>query len=143
MQRNELRIEDFYIFNIKNMWSYFKSEKLSFWMICGYLFFEFVRPQGLFPQIAFAPWSLLLICGAFGGAILDKSVVWVKSPANIFIVLFLLTIIISSFAASYPDVSKKHFMDFFGWFIIYFLIINIVNTRERFYVFLFCKIRNL
>ncbi len=129
-------VEDFYAFKIGPMWQYFKSQHFSFWMICCYLFFEFVRPQALIPAIDFLPWAQLFLVGSLAGAIMDPSVKWVSSPANKWIILFLITICISILTAHYPEVSKKHFMDFFGWFVIYFLIINIVNTKERFYIFI-------
>jgi O-antigen ligase len=44
-------------------------------------------------------------------------------------------IILSSVLATYPEFSWDHFMDFFGWYVIYFLIINIVTTEARFLIF--------
>jgi putative inorganic carbon (hco3(-)) transporter len=129
-------IEDFYAFKLGPMWSYFKSQHFSFWMICCYLFFEFVRPQALIPAIDFLPWAQLCLIGAIAGAIMDPTVKWVASSANKWIILFLITICISILTAQFPAVAKKHFMDFFGWFVIYFLIINIINTKERFYIFI-------
>jgi putative inorganic carbon (hco3(-)) transporter len=72
--------------------------------------------------------------GALLGAILDSGVKWVSLPANKWMISFLICILLASASAVYPDVSWRHTMDFLGWFIIYFLIINIVNTRERFYI---------
>lgn len=129
-------VEDFYAFRVGAMWRYFKSQHFSFWMICSYLFFEFVRPQALFPQIDVLPFAQLFLLGALAGAFMDPTVKWVSSPANKWMILFFLTICISIIAAHYPSIAQKHFMDFFGWFVIYFLIINIVNTKERLYLFL-------
>ena len=129
-------LNDFHIFKIKNMWSYFKGQHFSFWMICCYLFFEFVRPQSLLPAIDFLPWAQLFILGSLIGVFTDPTVKHVRSPANIYIVIFSILIIISVFTAYNPELGKKKFMDFFGWVIIYFLITRIVNTKERFYIFL-------
>ena len=127
---------EFYLFKVGALWHYFKQESFSFWMICCYLFFEFVRPQAIFPAIDFLPWAQIFIILSFIGLVLDKSIKWTPSSSNIWMILFLATIIISINTAYYPDFSKKYFMDFFGWFLIYFLIINIINTPERFYIFL-------
>jgi len=129
-------IEDFYAFRVGAMWRYFKSQHYSFWMICCYLFFEFVRPQSIFPQLDILPYAQLFLLGALVGSFADPTVKWVSSLGNKLIIFFFITLVISIFTAIYPEVSKKHFMDFFGWFIIYFLVINIVNTKERFYLFL-------
>lgn len=129
-------VESFYAFKVGAMWRYFKKQHFSFWMICGYLFFEFVKPQALVPQIDILPWAQLLLMGAMIGAFVDPTVKWVSSVANIYIVLFLITILISIATATYPDISHQNFMLFFSWFVIYFLVINIVNTPERLYLFL-------
>lgn len=129
-------VENFYAFKVGAMWRYFKKQHFSFWMICGYLFFEFVKPQALVPQIDVLPWAQLLLIGAMIGAFVDPTVKWVSSAANTYIVLFLITILVSIATASYPDVSRQNFMLFFSWFVIYFLTISIVNTPERFYLFL-------
>lgn len=133
---NNATVESFYAFKVSAMWRYFKKQHFSFWMICGYLFFEFVKPQALIPQIDVLPWAQLLLIGAMLGAFVDPTVKWVSSIVNIYIVFFLITILVSIATATYPDFSKKYFMLFFSWFVIYFLIINIINTPERFYVFL-------
>lgn len=129
------KVEDFYAFKVKNMWAYFKSQHYSFWMICGYLFFEFVKPQALFPVIDFLPWAQFLLIGAFLGLLVDPTIKKVSSIASVYVIIFTITIIISIFTAQYPQISKMFFMSFFSWVIIYFLIINIVNSKERFYIF--------
>jgi len=129
-------IEAFYFLKIGNMWRYFKNEHFSYWMICCYLFFEFFRPQGIYPQIDVLPWAQLFLMGALAGAILDKSVKWVSSPINKWLIVFAILIYISSLNAYFPELSKKYYIDFYSWFVIYFLIINIVNTKQRLYLFL-------
>lgn len=128
-------VEDFYIFKIGAMWRYFKKEHFSFWMICGYLFCEFVRPQSIFPVIDFLPWAQLCLLGSIVGVFMDPSVKRVSSPANIQICLFALWIIFAVLTAEYVEIARNNFIYFFSWVVIYFLIINIVNTKERFYIF--------
>lgn len=136
MQKTPLNIEDFFFLKINKMWLQMRAEHFSFWMLCAYLFFEYWRPQSLYPAIAFLPWAKLFLIFALVGAFTDKSVKWVKSPVNVLISLFALLILISSFTAYYPESSRKHWIDFYSWYVIYFLIINIVNTKNRFYIFL-------
>lgn len=128
-------IADFYLFKIGSMWRFFKGEHLSFWMICGYLFFEFVRPQAIWPALDFLPWAQLFLMGALAGSFIDKSVTWVAAPTNKWVILFTLAICLSVLTAQFPQVSKDTFMNFFSWIIIYFLILNIVNSKERLYLF--------
>ncbi len=136
MKQPNLSVEDFYVFKIKNMWTYFKGQHFAFKMICCYLFVEFVRPQSIFPVLDFLPWAFIFIIMSMVGAFLDSSVKWTSSFANVLMIIFSLLIISATFVTPlYPDVARKYFMDFFNWVIIYFLIINIVNTKERFYIF--------
>lgn len=136
MLNPHLVVEDFYAFKIKNMWAYFKSQHFSFWMICCYLFVEFVRPQSIIPALDFLPWAMLFVLFSGIGAFLDKTVKWKSSFSNILLILFAITIFIATYVTPiYPEASKKYFMDFFNWIIIYFLIINIINSKERFYIF--------
>lgn len=137
MEKTNYAVEDFYAFKIKTMWGYFKGQHFAFKMICCYLFMEFVRPQSIFPVLDVIPWTKLFILGALLGVFVDKSVKWTSSFANFFMILFSLLIISATYITPiYADEAKLHFMDFFSWIIIYFLIINIVNTRERFYIFI-------
>lgn len=129
-------VESFYFIKLKHIWAYFKNEKFSFWMICCYLFFEYARPQAIIPALDFMPWAQTFILLSFVGALLDKTVKWTSSPANILIIFLAVAILLSSIVGEYPEISYDHFVDFYSWFVIYFLIINIVNTRERFYILL-------
>jgi putative inorganic carbon (HCO3(-)) transporter len=129
-------VDDFYVFKVKSMWAYFKGQHFSFWMICAYLFFEFVRPQALFPVISVIPWAQLFLVGALLGALTDSSVKHVPTAANIYVALFLLLILISIPLAFRPEISMLFLMEFVSWVVVFFLITRIVNTKERFYIFL-------
>lgn len=133
---NEITDEDFYSLKIGLIWQHFKSESFAFWMICAYLFFEYVRPQSIYPAIDVLPWTQLAVIGALLGCFLDKTVRWVSSSINVLLILFLIVILISSVYAYFPSVSYAKLENYYLWVIIYFLIINIVNTRKRFFIFL-------
>jgi len=132
----EVTDADFYSLKIGLIWRYFKGESFAFWMICVYLFFEYVRPQEIYPVIDFLPWAKLAIFGAFMGCFSDKTIRWVSSSINVYLIIFLFLILISSVTAYFPSISYAHLKDYYNWVIIYFLIINIVNTRKRFFIFL-------
>lgn len=129
-------LDDFYAFQVGPMFRYFFRTHFAFWMICIYLFFEYFRPQAIYPVIDVFPWTRAFIILAFLGALVDPSVKWVSSPINKWIIGFSIVIAISIQLAYFPDVSREHLIDYFSWVVIYFLIITIVNTRQRFYIFL-------
>lgn len=131
-----VRDEDFYSLKIGAVWRHFKGESFAFWMVCAYLFLEYVRPQSIYPAIDLLPWTQLAVIGAILGCFTDKTVRWVSSPVNFLLIAFLLIIICSSFLAYFPDVSFKMLDRYYLWIIIYFIIINIVNTRRRFLIFI-------
>lgn len=129
-------LDDFYAFRVGPMFRYFFRTHFSFWMMCMYLFFEYFRPQAIYPVIDVFPWARSFIILAFIGALLDPTVKWVSSPINKWIIGFGIVIFISIQLAYFPEVSREHIIDFYSWAVIYFLIINVVNTRQRFYIFL-------
>jgi O-antigen ligase len=129
-------MEDFRALKFKSILNHFCKEDFSFWMICGYLFIEYVRPQSIIPALDVLPWAQLFILLSFSGCLIDRSVTWVSDSTNKWMVIFLILIILSIVNATYPDISRKHFKDFYVWFFVYFLIINIVNSEKRFFIFL-------
>ena len=50
--------------------------------------------------------------------------------------MFLVVIMASSAMAVYASISWSRWFDFFQWYVIYFLIINIVTTSKRYFIFL-------
>lgn len=135
-RREEIPLEDFYAVKLRSYWAQFKREHFSFWMICGYLFFEYVRPQSIYPLIDFLPWAQVFVLGALVGMFFDKPRHWASDIANVWILLFTLLIFLACTNALYPAVAWKNFPDFLSWVVIYFAIINTVTTERRFIIFL-------
>lgn len=133
----ELSMRGFYSIKLAELWSGFISTPISFWFISFYLFIEYVRPQTIYPAIDILPYGQLSIILALTAHFLDKRRIWVKNIANKLITLFLITIIISGATSTYPEESLKHWIDFTQWFFVYFLIINIVNTEKKYFLFYF------
>ena len=130
-------MEDFFALRLRAIWAFFKKEHFSFWAVCGYLFIEYVRPQTIINALDILPWGKLFIALSVIGWMMDRHKRWVSDPTNKWMLAFLLVIIMASFNAYWPAVSWYHFMDFFGWFLAYFLIINIVNSEKRLFIFIF------
>lgn len=129
-------LADLFALRLSAIWSALKSEHISFWAICGYLIVEYVRPQSILPSLNVLPWAQTFILLSTLSWIADKNRRWVKDPANTWMSIFLVVLILAGLTAYWPEISRKYFMNFFGWFVIYFLIINIVNNEKRFFIFL-------
>lgn len=140
MKKETIALEELYKLELKAWWQYFKSESFAFKMICCYLFVEYVRPQSILPWLDFLPWGKVFVVLSLFGLLADPQKKWVKSPINKWMVLFFLSILWSTYHAHYPEFSYKNLNQFYTWFVIYFLIINIVTTPQRFLCFLaiFC-----
>jgi putative inorganic carbon (HCO3(-)) transporter len=137
---NDTSMQGFYSLKLRAFLSHMKREHFSFWMICGYVFVEYVRPQSIIPSLAFLPWAQILLVLTLIGLMLDPKKSWVSDAANGWLTLFLLLILASSALAIYPQLSWPRIMDFFGWYLIYFLLINVVTNEKRFFIVLviFC-----
>ena len=106
-----------------------RREPFAVWTILGYLFVEYVRPQSIIRGMDVLPWGKLFIYASFGAMLLSPKTRWVRDATNIWMVLFLIVLVASGFLAIWPSVAKEHWFDFVGWFVIYFLIINIVINQ--------------
>ncbi len=129
-------MDDFLALKPSAIWRHFRKEHFSFWMICGYLFFEYVRPHSIIPAIDILPWSQVFILLSAAGWMVDKNRQWVRDATNFWMLLFFVVILLSSWQAFNPKVSFKNLEFFYTWLIIYFLIINIVTNEKRLFIFL-------
>lgn len=132
----EIDTSDLYALKLGVIWNAFKLEHLSFWFLCIYLVFEYVRPQSIYTVIDILPYSQIFLALTIIGAFSDPTVKWVRSGSNILIVLLTIVILLSSVFAFRPNTSFEHYTFFLNWLLLYFLVLTIVNTEIRFFLFL-------
>jgi O-antigen ligase len=117
------------------IWAVLRRQSPSFFLVLLYLFFEYVRPQTIYESLAGPPWARIVIVMALFAFVLERNntelgvVEWMLA-------FFALIVIASSIGAFYPDLSWEWFPRFFPWLLIYFLIANVVNTEDRFLIFM-------
>ena len=128
-------IADFYAVKIGALWAGLKNEHICFWALCSYFFFEYVRPQSIYPVIDFAPWAQIALLTALVTVFSDRSVKWVSNIENKLFILFAIIIVLSGIFAYMPRLSWHDRDSMLGWFLVYFLTINIVNTEKRLFLF--------
>jgi O-antigen ligase len=131
----EPSLADCYAIRLKALWISIKQEKLSFWMLCAYFFFEYVRPQSAYPVLEFLPWGQIALLLTLATVFFDNSVKWVGNPENRLFITFAFIIILSGFFAFKPSLSWDYRNVMLGWFLVYFLLINIINTEKRLFLF--------
>lgn len=123
-----------YALNLRAFWERLTKQPASFWFVCLYVFFEYVRPQQIYPAMGTLPYSKFIIgLAAFSFVLEGRSIRFGLMEA--FLTVFTLIVVISSFTAVFPDQSFANLMDYVSWVIVYLLISNAVDTEERFVIF--------
>jgi putative inorganic carbon (hco3(-)) transporter len=122
---------------VRALWAFFLKQPLSFWLICAYAFFEYVRPQAIYPAIKgmpFAFWTIILCALAFT---LEGLKLRRLTTLDGMLLGFTLIVVASSLSAYWPSWSFQRIMEvYLGWVIIYFLISNTVDNEKKFLVFM-------
>lgn len=130
-------MNNLYEMKIGELWGYLKRQEALFWLVNIYLFFEYIRPQTLYPSLDIMPYAQIVLILTLGLAVLKGRLGLVKNPLNKLLVIYFLVILASSFQALAPEIAFGKVSEFIAWMIVYFLIVNIVNTENRFLVFMF------
>lgn len=127
-------MQDFLSLKVGVIWRSFWQEHFAFIAICGYVFFEYVRPQSIVPAIDILPWSQLFILLAAGGIFLDKEKRSQGSALSALFVVYFFCVLWSIANAYKVSESWRFFDQIYTWLIIYFLLVNIVVTEKRFFI---------
>ncbi len=129
-------MEKLYALRFGSMWEAFSRQRASFWLICFYIFLEYVRPQTAYPVIDVIPWAQTAIILTIAFFLIEGNRMSVRNGLSRLMFVFLLAVLASSVLADSPAASFDKIDIFIAWFIVYFLIINIVNTQQRLFIFL-------
>ena len=125
-----------YRLKVGELWAQFRQEGFAFWMICGYLVVEYVRPQAIIPALDVLPWGLIVLVLALIARLLEQGSSWLSDSTNWLVLLFNAVILLSCVFAEFPDYAWANVKGCYFWLIVYFLTINIVNTESRLFLFL-------
>ncbi|WP_028671349.1 O-antigen ligase family protein [Saccharospirillum impatiens] len=134
--RKKAKVDDFYFLKIGPLWKHFWSDHPAFWFLCGYLFFEYFRPQSIYPAINILPWTQILLMGAIVLSVFDKKSKFKISVVHVCIFLLSCQFLFGYFSADYPEWSIEYREFFIQWVVIFIAITYITTTRERFYILL-------
>ena len=128
--RNEL-----YSLSPRVIWGALKRQPASFWFVCIYLFFEYVRPQQVYKPIEVLPYARITLILALVSFLLERRTLHFRM-FEILLTIFSLIVVASSVTAFDSSHSYDKLPDFFSWVLIYVLIANTVDTEERFLIFM-------
>ena len=129
-------MEQLYAIRVSKIISTIQEEGWAFVFVCAYLFFEYVRPQSIYPGLEVIPWVPVILFLSLMALLLGGNFKAQPNSLNKLIVCYALVVVFSSVFSQYPAISFSRWRTFFDWFLIYFLIVFIVNNEKRFFVFL-------
>lgn len=135
-KKAEVSIKELYALNAGAYWAALKEQHVAFWMLCLYYFFEYVRPQSIYPAIDVLPWSQIALLSTVVFAFMDKDSRWVSGQITRLFLLFYVLIIISGVFAFIPALSWHARNVVLSWFLVFFVTVSIVNTEKRLIIFL-------
>lgn len=118
------------------LWRVFARQSASFWMLSLYLIIEYVRPQQIYPWFNFMPWGKVTLIGTIVLAVFEGRMPTKWSPANWLMLAYTGVVILSAVNGYSPSTSWDKFYEWYYWLIIFFVVINLVDTEEKFFLFL-------
>ncbi|HEX8904120.1 MAG TPA: O-antigen ligase family protein, partial [Longimicrobiaceae bacterium] len=124
-----------YSLHPRELWRFMKTQKASFWLICLYLFLEYVRPQSIYDALAGPPYTRIALILCVICFFLEGKEFRFRTPADITLGVFTAVVLVSSLAAWKPEASWAKMPDYLSWVLIYLLIANVVTTEKRWLVF--------
>lgn len=125
------------IFRIKPLaiWAFLRAQPISFWLVNFYVFLEYVRPQTVWPSLAFLPWAQLALLGSIAALLIEGGRLRLHPPIGALILVFAAIVVVSSVFAYRPAVAYDKWILFFSWVLVYLLITNTMTTERRFFIF--------
>lgn len=113
------------------LWTTLTKQPFSTWAVITYLFFEYVRPQTIYPAIDFLPWAQLTVIACVVSMLIESAKLrrWtiIDSAMVAYTVLFFASIA----GAQYPDWSMRYIDVYLSWVLVYAVISTNINTQTR------------
>ena len=124
-----------YALKLAAIWDFAKAQPLSFWLVCAYAFFEYVRPQQIYPVLDVLPYSKVIVALGMLTLLMERKR-WRFGWAETLLGVFSLIVVLSCFMAVWPAYAFAHVSDYLSWVVIFLLIVHSVDTEGRFLVFM-------
>jgi putative inorganic carbon (hco3(-)) transporter len=116
------------------IWTFLKQQRASFWLVCIYLFFEYVRPQQIYDAIAGPPYTKVIVILALVAFFLERKPVRFGLLEKL-LLAFSVIVVLSCATAFDSSLAFGKLSDYLNWVVIYILIANLVDSEGRFLVF--------
>jgi O-antigen ligase len=114
----------------------FRQQPASFWFASAYLFFEYVRPQSIYPQIDVLPWPAVCIVLTLLFTVTEAQARIESGGISGGLVLMSLVVLLSAVMAEQPGLAFSDWRLFYDWVIIYFVVRRAVNDEVKLFLFI-------
>jgi len=121
---------------LRDIVSFVRRQPISFWGLNFYVFIEYVRPQSIYPSLNFLPWGKVSIIVTTLALLLEGRQTKLQAPANPWLAAFTAIIMIGCVTAYIPGIAFEEVSLYLTWVLVYVLIVAIINTEEKFLVFM-------
>lgn len=119
---------------LRSIYKFSIAQPLGFIFACGFLFFEYVRPQTIYPWLDIFPWGSFFALAGLLASFFSSTNAHKLNSIDKYMIGFSLAVFLSSCFALYPAVSFNSFNIFYPWLIVYFCIVRNVLNRSQFFV---------
>ncbi|QWV91843.1 O-antigen ligase family protein [Geomonas oryzisoli] len=116
---------------LRSLLAFVRRQDLLFWAVNLYLFFEYIRPQTLYPVLDVMPYAAVAIVVSMLLLVLTKKN-FVRNPAGKLFFLLLVVIFSSSIMGLSTETSLSKIYIVISWFLVYLLIANAFDTEDSF-----------
>lgn len=126
----------FYRMQLGGIWQVLLRQRASMWLLLLYLFFEYVRPQSIYEPLKGYPWASWILYLCLAAFFLEGNRFRPLNLADGALIFYTLVVLVTSFTAWSPAASRDGWVIWFSWMVVYWLITNILDTEEKFFLFL-------
>ena len=130
-------ISDGVVASLRNIFRSFFEENAAFKFTCIYLIIEYNKPQATYPLLDIIPWGKTILFIAIISSFLEtKRNVQLRLATMIPLIAFSGIVLLSMGWAFSPSVAFGEWIVFFNWFFVIFLIVKVVDTPRKLFLFL-------
>jgi putative inorganic carbon (HCO3(-)) transporter len=119
------------------IWRAFWSQSPALWFIQLYVFFEYVRPQTIYPWFDVLPWSQISLLGAVAMCAFEGRYSFKARELWVSIVLLTGVVIVSSVTAYSPSVAWENKDFWLNWLLLMLVVGAGVRNKRELILFLF------
>lgn len=113
------------------LWTSLKRQPFSAWAVFAYLFFEYVRPQSIYPALDIVPWAQIALVAATVSILGQAASVRRWTILDTGMVIFTVVLLASCVMATYPEWSWEYVDLYLSWVLVYAFISTNINTQSR------------